>query len=181
MKRVASSDRQALRLLYDRYGGQALSMAQAMLRNQGEAEEIVQDVFLEAWKRAAEYDPRRGSVRGWLLVLVRSRSIDRLRTHEVAARLTQLNPFHPAVRSAEVATPLELVEQKQARERVRLALEQLPAEQRRVVSLGYFDGLSQSEIANVTGDPLGTVKTRVRLAMAKLSELLGIGAKGEGP
>jgi RNA polymerase sigma-70 factor (ECF subfamily) len=168
IRRVAQGDAAALRSLYERYGGRAMAIALRVLHQPSEAEEVVQETFLEIWKRAASYDPGRGAVAAWVATITRTRAIDRLRLRGSAAR---------AVASADVLapvrTPVEDVEQREARRIVEAALQALPAEQRQVIELAYFQGLSQSEIAERTGEPLGTVKTRVRLAMEKLSLLIG--------
>ena len=139
-----------------------------IVTNRTESEEVVQDTFLEVWRRAAEYDPRRGSPIAWIVTIGRTRAIDRLRARGAQERmLAQADAAPTSARS-----PAELTEGREARERVQAALAELPAEQRRVLELAYFEGLSQSEIAKKTGDALGTVKTRVRLGMEKLSATL---------
>jgi RNA polymerase sigma-70 factor (ECF subfamily) len=170
LEQVSRRDAAALRAIYQRCSGRVLALSLRILRTQSEAEEVVQETFLEIWKRAHEYDPRRGGIEGWVLTIARSRAIDRLRSQGIAAR------YHSAATLDDSLTGLPVVpdsaEQKQERARVEAALGALPAEQRRVVELAYYEGLSQSEISERTGTPLGTVKTRVRLAMEKLSQLL---------
>jgi RNA polymerase sigma-70 factor (ECF subfamily) len=173
---IAHGERAALRTLYDRLGGHALAVALRILGARSEAEEVVQDVFLEVWTRASLYDPARGSARTWVLSMARNRAIDRLRSRGVAARV--VDGVRAEVRPAE-ATPLESVVERQARERIQAALRELPAEQRQVLELGYFEGLSQSEIAARLNEPLGTVKSRSRAALEKLARLLS--AEGATP
>jgi RNA polymerase sigma-70 factor (ECF subfamily) len=171
VERVRHGDRNALRALYDNHGGQVMAIAQSLLKHRQEAEDVVQETFVEVWRRAAEWDPRRGGVAAWIMTMARTRSIDRLRSRAssertVAAAAVQPEPAHSPA-------PLELVEARQDRERVSAALEKLPVDQRNVIDLAYFEGLSQREISDKLQEPLGTVKTRVRLAMEKLGALLG--------
>lgn len=173
LRRVAAGDALALRQLYDRCAPVALAVAQRILRQRDEAEDVVQESFLEAWRSAALFDARRGSAMGWLIAMARSRALDRVRARGSAGRAVEaLSREEPAP----VPLPIEPAEARQDRERIQSALAALPGEQRAVLELAYFEGLTQSEIAARTGDPLGTVKTRCRLALAKLSSLLGKGA-----
>jgi RNA polymerase sigma-70 factor (ECF subfamily) len=171
--RVASGDASALKSLYERHAGRAKAIAQRVLGAPPEAEEIVQETFVEVWKRAGQYDPARGTVRAWIVTMARSRSIDRLRNRHVNER--SVAGLAREDQPGQAASPLEDVEQRVERERVARALAELPEPQRRVIELAYFEGKTQKEIAEVTGEPLGTVKTRVRLAMEKLAGLLGGG------
>ena len=168
--RIARGDRDALRAAYDAFAGRAMAVAARILRSSEEAEEVVQDTFVEIWRRAAEYRPERGSPAAWIAAMARSRAIDRLRQRardENAMRTLASQPPrepHPP--------PSESTARQQERSRVRAALASLPAEQRRTVELAYFDGLTQSEIARATGEALGTVKTRIRLGIEKLADAL---------
>jgi len=130
---------------------------------------VVQETFIQVWRQAASYDSRRGGAMAWIATIARSRAIDRLRARAAAGRAEAVvhEPDPPSV-----PAPLEIAEQRQLRERVQGALAELPEEQRSVLELAYFQGLSQSEIAGRLGHPLGTVKTRVRLGLAKLASLL---------
>jgi RNA polymerase sigma-70 factor (ECF subfamily) len=168
LRRAARGEAEALRSLYERYSPIVFAVALRIVTNRSESEEVVQDTFLEVWRRAAEYDPRRGSPVAWIVTIGRTRAIDRLRARAAQDRMLAQADVAPASASS----PAELTEGRQARERVQAALAELPAEQRRVLELAYFEGLSQSEIAKKTGDALGTVKTRVRLGMEKLSATL---------
>jgi RNA polymerase sigma-70 factor (ECF subfamily) len=169
LRRVAAGDASALRSAYDRLGASALALALRILRARSEAEEVVQETFLEVWRRASAYDPQRGSAAAWILNVCRSRALDRLRSRGVAQRTAQ---EAAAEENGRAPLPVESAEARQTRERVQEALLSLPAEQREAIELAYYDGLTQREIAQRTGDPLGTVKTRVRLALSKLSGLL---------
>lgn len=168
--RIARGERDALRAAYDAFAGRAMAIAARILRSSEEAEEVVQDTFVEVWRHAAEYRPDRGSPAAWIAAMARSRAIDRLRQRardENAMRsLAWQPPREPD------PPPSESAARQQERSRVRAALATLPAEQRRTVELAYFDGLTQTEIARVTGEALGTVKTRIRLGMDKLADAL---------
>jgi RNA polymerase sigma-70 factor (ECF subfamily) len=173
LRQVARADATALRTLYDRYAGRVMAVALRMLGSSGEAEEVVQDTFVDIWNRAKSYDRARGAPGAWLITIARNRAIDRLRSRGTAMRTAA-----GAKREAEVGppvggSPLDATLQSEVQKRVGAALGSLPPEQRRVVELAFFDGLSQSEIAARTGDPLGTIKGRARAAMEKLARLLG--------
>jgi RNA polymerase sigma-70 factor, ECF subfamily len=174
--RAARGDRQALRRLYDLYSPAAMAIALRMLKNRPVAEEIVQDTFVEVWRRAREYDASRGTVSAWVATIARTRALDRLRAEgrlSAAKEKAAAEPETPSV------APLELAVERQQRERVGAALQTLPAEQRTAIEMAYFDGLTQREIAEKLGQPLGTVKTRVRLAMEKLAVVL-VGPQSDG-
>lgn len=167
IRRIVTGDEVALGVLYDRYGGRVYSVAKRILQDDGAAEEILQDIFHQLWRNAAAFDSARGALGSWLLVMARNRSIDRLRrrapaTEEVAASLPG-----PGLDIESAVAASELTE------RVREALRALPEAQREAMELAYFEGLTQSEIAKRTGDPLGTVKTRLRTALASLRAELG--------
>lgn len=173
MARLRSGDDAALGELYDRYSGPAFALALRMLGERGVAEDVVQEAFLSVWRRASTFDTERGSVRAWLLSIVRNAAIDRTRGRnrqrqgdvaldDVAYRLAADDVW------SEVAQRLE-------RERVRAALRELPAEQRETLELAYFGGMTQAEIAARTGEPLGTVKSRARLGLRRLERLLRAG------
>jgi RNA polymerase sigma-70 factor (ECF subfamily) len=161
---------ESLRELYRTCGGKVMAVALRILGDRAEAEDVVQETFLELWRRSDRYDAARASPTTWAIVVARSRAIDRHRARAsaaraVAARETEPPPDPPA---------LEPVEARQERERVRDALSTLPAEQREAVELAFFEGLTHREIAGRTGQPLGTVKSRVRAAMEKLAQRLAL-------
>lgn len=168
---VERRDAEALSLLYDRYAPRLLGLADRILGETGEAEEVIQEVFLYAWRAAGSFDPSRGSVLAWLLVATRSRAIDRLRVRRPTAgpNAGGRDPLE------DLPAPGDVEEGSAAREwetRCRGAIRELPAEQRRALELAYFDGLTHQEIAERTATPLGTVKTRIRLGLMKLRELI---------
>jgi RNA polymerase sigma-70 factor (ECF subfamily) len=168
--RIARGEIAALRALYDDHAPRAMAIAMRVLRNEAEAEDIVQETFLEVWRRASQYDNQRGGAVAWLVTIARSRAIDRLRSSGTSSRAIE------AASGTLIPTPdllpSEQAERRSDELRVAAALAALPAEQRQTIELAYFEGLSQSEIAKKTGSPLGTVKMRVKLAMGKLANLL---------
>lgn len=159
---IAGGDHGALGSLYDRYAGLVNGLALRILRNTSEAEEVVQEVFLQVWHQAARFDPSRGSVGGWVCMMARSRALDRAR-RRVARR-----------EDGEDALPLAVaVPRTDEALAVRRALDDLSPDQKLALELAYYEGLSQSEIATRLGQPLGTIKTRIRAAMIRLREVLG--------
>jgi RNA polymerase sigma-70 factor (ECF subfamily) len=168
VRAIADGDRQALARLYDRYGGHLLALGQRILGERREAEDLLHDVFLEVWRRAGAYDAERGSVRAWLLMRMRSRALDRLKAAGFARVVSMEERRLPEPSPVGGEDPLLAPD----REAVRRALSALPTEQRQVLELGYFEGLSSSEIAERIGAPIGTVKSRVAAALAKLRACL---------
>lgn len=171
MRRVALGDTEALARLYDRFSSLLLALARRIVGRQEEAEDIVQEVLLQAWRQAGRYDPRRSSVSTWLVLITRSRAIDRLRSRRVSERTAQA-AHEEAPREDESPEAMGNVLHRERRLRLRAELAKLPPEQRQVLELAFFRGLTQSEISNDTGIPLGTVKTRTLLAMRKLRRAL---------
>ena len=173
---VGRRDEAAVAALYDRYGRLAFSLAYRILGDQGAAEDVVQDAFLSVWRRAASFQPGRGSVRTWLLSIVHHRAIDRLRgTPGRARRDTALEEVD---RVAALDDPWRDVELTLQRDVLKKGLATLPEEQRRTIELAYFGGYTQTEIAGAMGVPVGTVKGRMRIGMQKLRALLsGVGVE----
>ncbi|MBD3880663.1 sigma-70 family RNA polymerase sigma factor [Phormidium tenue FACHB-886] len=161
---------QALSLLYDRYARLVYSLAFKVLANAEEAEDVVQDIFLTLWQRNT-YNPSRGSLSSFLTTMTRSRAIDKLRSR--GTRYRSLQRWAGMNRSeTDAATPLEQVSMGERAQLILTALEQLPPNERRVLEIGYYEGLSQSEIAKRLEIPLGTVKTRSRQGLLKLRQAL---------
>jgi RNA polymerase sigma-70 factor (ECF subfamily) len=172
LARVAAGDVAALRALYDAHAPRAMAIAVRILRSPAEAEDVVQEAFLELWRRSAQFDGGRGSAIGWIVTIARSRAIDRLRAAQTAGRYLGRAPAKQDLVNTPVPSPVDLANERREEARVATALAALPAEQREAIELAYFDGLSQSEIAIKTGRALGTIKMRVRLAINKLTGLL---------
>jgi RNA polymerase sigma-70 factor (ECF subfamily) len=170
LRAVARGDEQALAALYDRYRLILFGLILRILHSQPEAEDVLQEVFLQVWRRAADFDETRGRPFTWLVTLARSRAIDRLRS--TSARERTVDEAARAVPESISDAASDAVKSEQG-EIVRRALAELPEEQRRPLLLAYFEGLTQTEIAARTGTPLGTIKTRMRSGMIKLRELLG--------
>ncbi|MCC6129756.1 MAG: sigma-70 family RNA polymerase sigma factor [Acidobacteria bacterium] len=168
--RLAAGDSAVLELLYDATNRAVYSLALRILQHPADAEEVTLDVYSQVWRQASRYDRARGDVIGWLLNMTRSRAIDRIRSHG-ARRVDHGLELMDAI-ADEAASPEESSALSQRARRVREALGRLSEEQRLVVELAYFEGLSHSEIAERTQLPLGTAKSRLRLAMAHLREWL---------
>jgi RNA polymerase sigma-70 factor (ECF subfamily) len=168
LQRIAKSDTEAYRALFDRYAPTALALALRLVRHRPLAEESVQEAFFEVWRGADRYEEARGSVRAWIMTLVHNRAVDALR-RELAQRrrADDATAYDPPVDdpAADIAEALDIPKE---RARVRAALDTLPDEQRQVLELMYFDGLSQTQVADQMTIPLGTVKSRAVLAMRKL-------------
>jgi RNA polymerase sigma-70 factor (ECF subfamily) len=167
IQKIVQRDESALAALYDRYASLLSSLLNRILRDTQASEEILQDVFFQLWRNAAQFDPARGSLPGWLAVIARNRAISRLRRHNPSEgeELLETTVIVPANLENALA-------QQQLLGRVKSALENLSSEQRAAIELAYFEGLTHSEIASKTGDPLGTVKTRIRSAVESLKRNL---------
>jgi RNA polymerase sigma-70 factor, ECF subfamily len=170
---VARGQTEALGTLYDRFGHLVYGVALHICGETNLAEEITQDVFLRAWEHAAAYHANQGKVGSWLAGIARNRAIDIFRHHQTDAgghsqSWEELPLFDPPD-SQDVEQEVATTQQQQ---RVRLALASLPPDQCQVLALAYFRGLTQEEIAGLLGEPLGTVKTRIRLGMQKLRKFL---------
>lgn len=161
---MAAGDRSALAALYERHGSLLLGLALKIVRERREAEDLLHDVFLEAWRSAKDFDPKRGRVRTWLAIRMRSRALDLQKSARVSRNAGDAG--------------LEVVPDESARQtpdhgRVRAALTGLGEDQRRVVELAYFEGLSCSEISEKIKIPIGTVKSRLAAALCRLRESIG--------
>lgn len=174
MQRIAGGDSGALSSLYDESSGLTFALALRILRNRADAEEVVLDSFHQVWRRAGQYAPDRGSAQTWLLTIVRNRAIDRLRCRASAERPSEDLASLPGsvLPVAGGASPEESSLQAQQRRTIVAALAQLPAATRHALELAYFEGLSHSEIAVRLGEPLGTVKTRIRRGLQALRAAL---------
>lgn len=171
---MVEADETALGALYDRWVRSLYSLVLHLLKDPDEAEDVVEETFWQAWRKAGSYEPSRGAVSTWLLTIGRRKALDRLRARKRSREDLIGEDRSLADLPSSDPDPSIDTEGAELRENVRRALNDLPAEQREVLELGYFNGLSQSEIADVTGQPLGTVKTRMRLAMQKLREPLSM-------
>lgn len=170
VERIMAGDEDALAALYDRYAGMLYAMLMRILKDAHAAEEVLQDLFLQLWRSAAQFDPSRGSLPAWLLVIGRNRALSRLRSRN----RREVFPDDTEGSSIEAVPSPGNLEDDAARtqliERLRNVMATLPPEQRQALELAYFEGMTQTEIARQTGSPLGTVKSRVRAAMQSLKQ-----------
>jgi RNA polymerase sigma-70 factor, ECF subfamily len=171
LRQMASGDGDAFRRFYDRYASLVFTFALRLLGARSDAEDLLQEVFLQVWRQAQSYSPERGSPEAWLITMTRSRAIDKLRS----LRRRDISPLSPD-QPPRLEGGMPVVPPTQASEAkltVQGVLTKLPEAQRTVLELAYFDGLTQSEIAARLGEPLGTVKTRIRVGLERLRGFLG--------
>jgi RNA polymerase sigma-70 factor (ECF subfamily) len=169
IQRVAMGEKEALEELYTRYSSPVYSLARFMLRQEALAEEATQDIFLNIWLKASSYNSERGEPRAWIMSVAHHKVVDIIRSRRRNITMTDPKDYETLdlLPSTQMPTAEE-AELNLERDRIRKALSILPPAQKEVIVMAYFQGLSQSEIAEKLGQPLGTVKTRVRLAMQKL-------------
>jgi len=173
VRRMAAGDESALGTLYDRYSPLLHSVARRIVGDPDDAEEVLEETFWQAWRQAGRYEESRGGLSTWLVMIARSRAVDRVRARRrVREERWDELPEPAADTAGDDVSPLDSAQMDEVRRMVGRAVATLPPEQRQTVELAYFRGLSQSEIAEATGQPLGTVKTRARLALQKLREAL---------
>lgn len=172
LRRIVARRDDALATLYDRHAPQLLSLAHRILGDWEDAEEVLQEVFVYVWDHAQSYDAGRSSLSTWLVLITRSRAIDRLRSVRVLDRVLAHLEVEQVLERHTSPEAASTVLVKERQDRVRRELDHLPPEQREVLQMAFFGGLSQTEIAAATGTPLGTVKTRTLLAMKKLRTAL---------
>ena len=163
--RVKGGDQRAMTDLFDRYSTMVYSVALRVLNDPGQAEDVMQEIFFQVWRHPDSFVSGRGSLGAWLAVMARNRAIDALR------RRRPTDPVDDVVLAAETDFASD-IERNRMMEKVRKVLKELPVEQQRLVELAFFEGLSHSEIAARTGDPLGTVKTRIRSALLSLRKAI---------
>lgn len=167
VRRMARREEDALAALYDRYAPAALALAARVAGDRAEGEDVLQTVFVRLWQEAERYDETRGSVAAWIMSAVRNASIDRVRRRGAFERATEQAAFRPAPEPSPSVPGVT-----EDHQRVRQAMESLPPDQREAIELAYFKGITQTQIAERLKQPLGTVKTRVRLGMLKLRQTL---------
>jgi RNA polymerase sigma-70 factor (ECF subfamily) len=171
VKQMAAGDAQALGRFYDRWSHHVYSTVRAIVQSPQDAEEIVGDCFWQAWTQASRFDPSRGDVRVWLLNIARSRALDRLKS--MKRRREEDLEAAPADSFATLPDAEEKIDQAARAVQVADALKILPEAQRKVLEMVYYGGLTQTEIADSTGEALGTIKTRIRLGTQKLRDTIG--------
>jgi RNA polymerase sigma-70 factor (ECF subfamily) len=161
LERVKANDQGAMAEFFDRYGGLVFSIALRVLKDPGQAEDLMQEIFLQVWKNPGAFVQGRGSLVAWLAVVTRNRAVDVLRRRKPEDSMDEV------VLTSEVNLASE-VERSRMMEKVREVLDGLPSEQQKSVELAFFEGMTHAEIAAQTGDPLGTVKTRIRTALLSI-------------
>ncbi len=175
LERIQRKDQQALALLYDRYAPVLYPLAVRIVATREDAEEILQEVFLQVWEKASAYIPDRGSVYSWIVAMCRHRAIDRLRSkgHKKKSKETDLEPSQSVLHATSDSDPHDLIVMKGYAESVRSALKSLSRLEVKILELSYYEGCSQSEIAKMLKMPLGTVKTKMRKGIQKLRQAVG--------
>jgi RNA polymerase sigma-70 factor (ECF subfamily) len=174
MERILQQDSSALETLYDRYGRSVYSLVLRIAQNPASAEEIVQDIFLQLWRSADRFQITRGPLEPWLFTMARNRALDFLRLKREKQRRREDSDTDVVVPSAVVRPdPEGDIDQSRRAEKVRGLLSSLPEAQRRAIELAFFEGLTHSEIADATGEPLGTVKSWIRGGLLRFRESLG--------
>ncbi len=166
MSLVEEGDSEAFAVLYDRHGRAAYSLAYRMMGERQAAEDLVQDVFLRVWRSTASYRSDRGSVRTWILTIVRNRGVDQLRS--VSSRRRTQDKVEASVETSQPSEAFTEAWRNSRRDQVRDALKTLPSEQLKILELAYFSGYTHVEIAELMDLPLGTVKGRMRLGLKKI-------------
>ena len=171
-EQISNRDRDALETLYERYGRRVFALAVRILGDAVSAEEVTQDVFMSVWRRGASYTSKKGKFTTWLFSIAHNRTIDELRKRRRdRSRINDDIDDHLNLESGDIS-PADATVAQSEYTKIRTAMENLPEEQKNVVELSYFKGFTQTEIAAKTGQPLGTVKTRMRLALKKLRKAL---------
>ncbi len=173
VQRMAEGDPDALALVYDRHIRSVFGLAMRVMQDQGDAEDVVQEVFSQAWAQATRYDATRGSVASWLLMMARTRAIDKLRSKRAKPDSAPLPGENAVIELPDPAVGAERqILTAESATQLRAALTELPVPQRIAIELAYFEGLTQTQIAGRLEQPLGTVKTRIRTGLLKLREAL---------
>jgi RNA polymerase sigma-70 factor (ECF subfamily) len=173
MLRIAQGDQRAFETLYDLFSGILFATAYRVLNNQAAAEDVVQDTFIQIWQKAPQYDPAKGKPLTWAVTLTRNRSIDRLRSTQRRSRMQDdLQAESETFEQFDGRSSLDAISSAETSQRVRDAVNKLPADMREAIELAFFGSLKQSEIAERLNAPLGTIKARIRRGMTKLQNML---------
>jgi len=174
LRQIGQGDRRSFETLYDRFSGVLFSVAYRVLNSQEAAEDVLQDVFIQIWEKAALYDPARGKPMTWAITLTRNKAIDRLRSTQRRSRLQDdLQHESETVEQFDDKSSFDAVSSGETSELVREAVKKLSKDQREAIELAFFSSLTQTEISERLNEPLGTVKARIRRGMMKLRDLLG--------
>jgi len=170
ISRLCAGESDAAAELYDRYAAAVYALARRILREDADAEDVVQEVFSQAWRTADRYQSGRATVVGWLLMMTRARAIDRIRARRARPDMAP-GPL-PDVLPSSGPQPSDMLLAAESADQIRSALLELPSAQRTALQMAYYEGLTQSEIAQRLAEPLGTVKTRIRAALMTLRQRL---------
>jgi len=174
LRKIGEGDRESFRELYQRFSGVLMAAAYKVLNDQTDAEDVLQDVFIQIWDKASLYDPRRGKPLTWALTLTRNKSIDRLRSAQRRYRLKdEVEKEYKAVDQKEEVDSVDQVYALEKGQMIRQAVASLSKDQQVAIELAFFKGLTQNEVAEKLGEPLGTIKARIRRGMIKLREMIG--------
>lgn len=172
LRRIAGGDRPAFSDFYDQYSGLLFSIAVKVLNDSKEAEDVLQEVFVQIWNKADAYDPRLGKPVSWAVTLARNKAIDRIRSFQRRSRLLDQAAIEADASPVESPSANESLHGRENAEMIRSVVAALPPDQRRAIELAFFSGLTQDEIATTLQQPLGTIKARIRRGMLKLREKL---------
>jgi RNA polymerase sigma-70 factor (ECF subfamily) len=172
LRQIASGDRGAFAEFYDRHATLMFSVASKILSDTAEAQDVLQEVFVQIWEKAARFDPKLGKASSWAAILVRNRAIDRIRASQRRTRLAEAAGADQAITAGVSDTANEVIHGHEKARLIQSAITELPAEQRRAIELAYFSGLTQDEISKKLNEPLGTIKARIRRGLLKLRDQL---------
>ncbi len=172
LKQIAKQDREAFAQFYDRHSTLMFSIACKILNDKGEAEDVLQEAFVQIWEKAARYDPKLGKAASWAATLTRNKAIDRIRASQRRTRLTDEATVEQAVLGEGTDSANDAVHGHEKARLIQSAVVGLPEEQRHAIELAYFSGLTQDEISKKLNEPLGTIKARIRRGLLKLRDQL---------
>ena len=172
LRQIAAGDRTAFAEFYDRHSTLMFSVASKILRDAGEAEDVLQEVFVQIWEKAGRFDSKLGKASSWAAILVRNRAIDRIRASQRRTRLAEEAGVEQTIATEVADTANETIHGHEKAQLIQTAIVELPAEQRRAIELAYFSGLTQDEISKKLKAPLGTIKARIRRGLLKLRDQL---------
>ncbi len=172
LRQIAAGDRSSFAEFYDRYSTLMFSVACKILNNASEAEDVLQEAFMQIWEKAAKFDPKLGKASSWAAILVRNKAIDRIRASQRRIRLAEEAGAEQVLASNVDDTTNETIFGHEKANLIQSAIVELPAEQRRAIELAYFSGLTQDEISKKLNEPLGTIKARIRRGLLKLRDQL---------
>jgi len=172
LRDISMGDRSAFARFYDQYSGLLFSIAFKILNDAKEAEDVLQEVFLQVWDKAGHYDPRLGKPVSWAVTLTRNKSIDHIRSSHRRSRLMEQAATEMEVHTHNGGTANESVRGRESAELISSAVAELPADQRKAIEMAFFSGLTQNEISETLKEPLGTIKARIRRGMLKLRDRL---------